>query len=109
MSARCAAGVRWLYAEQARGVGIVAADHVAIEHRDDLRQRHHRMRRVIARAEQPALFGAVKHDQDRALGRLPHERARGRKHGHTHAAIVVGTGPDRILADNVAHAVVILV
>ena len=31
-----------LRAEQRRAVGVVAADHVAVEHRDDLRMRHRR-------------------------------------------------------------------
>ena len=55
-----------------------------------------------------AFLGTVKHDQDRAPGRLLHERARGCKDGHAYAAIVVRTRPDRILADDVAHAIVIL-
>ena len=94
---------------QRRGVGIVAADHVAIEHRDDLVERHDRMRDVIARAEQAALLRAMEDEERRALARLLHPRARDREQRDARRRVVVGAVPDGVAGHRVAHAVVILV
>src|SRR5207249_2036871 len=50
------------------GVLRVAADHVAVQVGDDVRQRHGRMVGPVPTSPQPALFAAHGHEDQRALG-----------------------------------------
>ena len=106
---RVRVAVRRLRAEQRRGVGVVATHHVAVDHRRDARERHHRMRHVVARAQQSTLFRAVKDEQRRTPARLLLERPRDREDRGTRRGIVVRAVPDRVARHGVTHAVVILV
>ena len=59
-----------LRTKQGGGVGIVAPDHVAVDHGNDLPDGNHRMRGVPARPEQPTLLGAVVDEEHGAPGGL---------------------------------------
>src|ERR1035437_3551392 len=98
----------WLRAHQRRRVRMIAAEHVTIQHRDDLFERHNRMRDVISRAEQSPLLGAVKDEERRALAGLLLPRAGDGKERNARAGVVVGAIPDRVATDDVADTVVIL-
>src|SRR5690242_15383758 len=82
-----------LYAEERGAVGVIATDHVAVQHRDDLRLRYHRVADEPTRAEEAAFFGALPNEEDWTRRGVLHERARRGKHRDADARVVVGAVP----------------
>src|SRR5437764_13696657 len=100
--------MRRLAAYHRRAVRVVAADHVAVQHRDDTPQRHHGMQRVPVRAEQSSLLCPVPYEKSGARRRLFRPRSSNRQERDAHGGIVIRTIPDRITVDWIADAVVVL-
>ena len=100
--------MRRLHAEQAGRVGMIAADHVGVEHGHDLVALDDGMPRVPARAEESALLRAMPDEERRATAGLSRERAADREQRDAHRRVVVGAVVDGVATHRRAHAVVIL-
>ena len=101
--------MRGLRAEERGRVGMVPPDHVAVQYRGDLCERHDRVRGVVSRTQKSALLRAVMDEEHRAFPWLSHEGPRRGEYGGADGRVVIGTRVHRVPFQCETHTVRILV